>query len=180
MFPCASRMAWARVRCHRYFPSARRKRCSKSKWLAGLDRVTPRADVLFHIVGMNELSPAPVFHLLEWEPGEFDPLPVEVVDLTVRLRGENFLRHRFGHEMKPRAPLFGVPQSDLAIEQRVLESVVARLDARQHFVEPIHQHAEFVARKFLRANTVIAGLRYRCRGAHQLRNRRRDCRAQLR
>ncbi len=105
---------------------------------------------------------------------------VEVVDLTVRLRGENFLRHRFRHEVKPRPPLFGVPQRNLAIEQRVLESVVARLDARQHFVEAIHQHREFVARKSLRANTVIAGLGYRGGGAHQLRNRRRDRGAQLR
>jgi hypothetical protein len=70
------------------------------KELASLDRVLPDPDILFDIIRMDELRPAPIAELIEPQPGELCPLPVEIIDISIGRGSEDLLRHRLCHEMK--------------------------------------------------------------------------------
>lgn len=90
---------------------------------------------------MGELSPSPILYLFERQTGKFHPLLVEVVHIARWRGGENLLGHGFGHEAKPLAHLLGFSKGFFAIRQSFGEAIVTGLDAGQHRVESIHQHA---------------------------------------
>ncbi len=68
------------------------------KRLAGVDGVLPTPDVLFHVLGVDELRPPPAFNLVEGKPGELGPLLVEIIHVPVGVGGEDFLRDGLGQE----------------------------------------------------------------------------------
>jgi PRC-barrel domain len=49
---------------------------------------------------MDELPPAPIAELIQRQPGELCPLPVEIIDISIGRGSEDLLRHRLCHEMK--------------------------------------------------------------------------------
>ena len=64
------------------------------KGLASLIVAPPDPDILFDIIRMDELRPAPIAELIEPQPGELCPLPVQNTDISICCGSEDLLRHR--------------------------------------------------------------------------------------
>src|SRR5579871_4017574 len=108
------------------------------EWFAAFNRLPPDTDIRLHIIRVNELRPTPVLHRVEGKAGEFYPLAVEVINITVRSGGEDLLRHRLRHKTEPFTLILHGAQRVLPIGKRSLEIVLAGLDPGQHLVEPVH------------------------------------------
>ena len=57
-------------------------------------QVLPDPDILFDIIRMDKLRPAPIAELIEPQPDELCPLPVEIIDISIGRGSEDLLRHR--------------------------------------------------------------------------------------
>src|SRR5580692_6158780 len=87
--------------------------------LAGFERLMPGAGARFDVVGMNQSDPAPVLELLQSEPRELDPLPVEVDWVARRCRRKDLLGHRFCQKTKTFPRLFRLSKRFLPVNQRI-------------------------------------------------------------
>src|SRR5579862_3798296 len=117
----------------------------KIKRGAGFERLPPALHSTLDIVRMKERRPARVLDLLKRKPGELAPLPVDVVRIAARRSRENLLRHRFRHEPKSFPRVLRVSKRHFPLAKCGSQISVPRLDARQHLIEPVYEHAQFVA-----------------------------------
>ena len=76
---------------------------------AGLDALCPKLAGGRSVVGVQEGPPALITHHL-WQASELRPPAIQVIDIAVRSRGPDNLRHGVGELSEP---LLALPQGDL-------------------------------------------------------------------
>src|SRR4051812_6889085 len=64
--------------------------------IPGPHRGSPDGQTAFHVVGVKHRDPAKIAAFAFRNPGELIPTPVIVIELSVRTRGPNDLRHGIG------------------------------------------------------------------------------------